>query len=222
MQKKKKVSYMSSETCGLACQPTEKIVWNYKLLMFSSFGRFSLPDAQWKMNIYLQCRLNDSVFNIIAVWRLAYHQQVIKEEDLSLVNSCPLRSVGVRHLIELATTHQPTMGKGQHLCWKRGRDQQHFWRRKHYRKQPCDAFTSCRNSQASCQQWPFPQPAPVTHGHHWSLTPISVFADRSQPTGPGVYPDRCPHLGLDTDILEKNWHQAHLYQILSHTKLSAK
>lgn len=45
----------------------------------------------------------------------SYHQKVIKEEDLSLMHSCPLRSVRIRHLIELAATHQPTMGKGQHL-----------------------------------------------------------------------------------------------------------
>lgn len=47
---------------------------------------------------------------------ISYHKKVIKEEDLSLVHPCPLRSVGVRHLIELAATHQPTMGEGQHLC----------------------------------------------------------------------------------------------------------
>lgn len=46
---------------------------------------------------------------------MSYHQKVIKEEDLSLVHSCPLRSVRIRHLIELAATHQPTVGKGQHL-----------------------------------------------------------------------------------------------------------
>lgn len=45
----------------------------------------------------------------------SYHQKVVKEEDLSLVHACPLRSVGVWHLVELAATHQPAMGKGQHL-----------------------------------------------------------------------------------------------------------
>lgn len=45
----------------------------------------------------------------------SYHKKVIKEEDLSLVHPCPLRSVGVRHLIKLAATHQPAMGEGQHL-----------------------------------------------------------------------------------------------------------
>lgn len=42
---------------------------------------------------------------------LTYHKKVVKEEDLSLMNPCPLRSVRVRHFIELAATHQPTMGK---------------------------------------------------------------------------------------------------------------
>jgi len=45
----------------------------------------------------------------------SYHQKVIKEENLPLVHPGPLRPVGVRDLIELATAHQPTMGEGQHL-----------------------------------------------------------------------------------------------------------
>lgn len=47
--------------------------------------------------------------------RKSYHQKVIEEEDLSLVHSRPLRSIGVRNLVKLAATHQPAMGEGQHL-----------------------------------------------------------------------------------------------------------
>lgn len=34
-----------------------------------------------------------------------HHQQVIKEEDLPLVNSTPLGSIGVRDFIQLTTAH---------------------------------------------------------------------------------------------------------------------
>lgn len=45
----------------------------------------------------------------------SYHQEVIEEEDLPLVHPGPLRSVGVRDLVQLAAAHQPTVGEGQHL-----------------------------------------------------------------------------------------------------------
>lgn len=47
--------------------------------------------------------------------RYPHHQQVVEEEDLPLVNTAPLRPVGVRYLIQLAAAHQPTVGQRQYL-----------------------------------------------------------------------------------------------------------
>lgn len=44
-----------------------------------------------------------------------HHQQVVEQEDLPLVNSCPLGSVGVRHLIELTAAYQPAVWQRHHL-----------------------------------------------------------------------------------------------------------
>lgn len=45
----------------------------------------------------------------------SHHKEVIEEEDLPLVDSGPLRSVGVRDFVELAATDQPTVWEGQNL-----------------------------------------------------------------------------------------------------------
>lgn len=55
-------------------------------------------------------------FDILNVLQTkSHHKEVIKEEDLSLVDPCPLRSVRVRDFVELAATYQSAMWKGQHL-----------------------------------------------------------------------------------------------------------
>ena len=45
----------------------------------------------------------------------AHHQQVVKEEDLSLVHAQLLGFVGVGNLEETAITHQPPVGQGEDL-----------------------------------------------------------------------------------------------------------
>lgn len=65
--------------------------------------------------VFKNNRLFLSVMSLKSVYSDSYHQKVIKKKDLPLVHSCPLRPVGVRNFIELAATHQPAMGKGQHL-----------------------------------------------------------------------------------------------------------
>ena len=44
-----------------------------------------------------------------------YHEQVVEEEHLSLVDPTSLGSVSVGHLIQLTATHQSPMRQGQHL-----------------------------------------------------------------------------------------------------------
>lgn len=45
-----------------------------------------------------------------------YHQEVIEQEDLSLVQSQLLGFVGVRNFKKPAVADQPSMGKREHLC----------------------------------------------------------------------------------------------------------
>lgn len=44
-----------------------------------------------------------------------YHQQVVEQEDFSLVDAAPLSSVRIRNLEQLTAAHQPAMRQGQHL-----------------------------------------------------------------------------------------------------------
>lgn len=46
---------------------------------------------------------------------LTYHQQVVEQEDLPLVNAAPLRSVRVGNLEQLTAAHEPAMRQRQHL-----------------------------------------------------------------------------------------------------------
>lgn len=46
---------------------------------------------------------------------MSYHQQVIEQEDLSLVDAAPLGSVRVGNLEQLAAAHQPAVRQRQNL-----------------------------------------------------------------------------------------------------------
>lgn len=48
-----------------------------------------------------------------------YHKEVIKQEDLSLVQSQLLGFIGVRNFKKPAVADQPSMGKREHLCRER-------------------------------------------------------------------------------------------------------
>lgn len=58
------------------------------------------------------------------IWALTppnttYHQEVIEEEDLSLVQSQLLGFIRVRNLEKPAVADQPSMGKREYLCRER-------------------------------------------------------------------------------------------------------
>ena len=44
-----------------------------------------------------------------------YHQQVVEQEDFSLVDAASLTSVWIRNLVELTAAHQPAMRHREHL-----------------------------------------------------------------------------------------------------------
>lgn len=44
-----------------------------------------------------------------------YHQKIIEEEDLPLVQTHPLRTIGIRDLVELAAANKTPMWKGKYL-----------------------------------------------------------------------------------------------------------
>lgn len=47
--------------------------------------------------------------------RCGYHQQVIEQEDFSLVDAAPLTSVWIGNLKQLTAAHQPPVRHGEHL-----------------------------------------------------------------------------------------------------------
>lgn len=48
-------------------------------------------------------------------WRVDYHQQVVEQEDFSLVDAAALTPVGVGNLKKLTAAHQPAVRQRQHL-----------------------------------------------------------------------------------------------------------
>ncbi len=46
---------------------------------------------------------------------IGYHEQVVEQEDFSLVDAAPLSSVWIWNLKQLTAAHQPAMRQGQHL-----------------------------------------------------------------------------------------------------------
>lgn len=44
-----------------------------------------------------------------------YHEQVVEQEDFSLVNATPLTSVWIWNLEQLTAAHQPAVRHGEHL-----------------------------------------------------------------------------------------------------------
>lgn len=57
------------------------------------------------------------IITVLDGWRrrVRYHQQVVEQEDFSLVDAAALTPVGVGNLEELTAAHQPAVRQRQHL-----------------------------------------------------------------------------------------------------------
>ena len=125
-----------------------------------------------------------------------YHQQVVEQEDFSLVDAASLTSVWIRNLVELTAAHQPAMRHREHL--RKPPPPPHTHTHTHAQSVPGEG--SFRHGigpglqggilQASCQQPSSPQPGPERRGHRWSAVPISGSAHRWPPEGLWGCPDR--------------------------------
>lgn len=65
------------------------------------------------------------------MWGVPYHEQVIEQKDLPLVQTQLLHLVGVGNLKQTAVTHQPAVGQRQHLRvagrkWKKRKEKKVF------------------------------------------------------------------------------------------------
>lgn len=129
------------------------------------------------------------IITVLDGWRrrVNYHQQVIEQEDFSLVDAAALTPVWVGNLKELTAAHQPAVRQRQHLGdthtinLSADRSAEQRWRRR-------------RGLRASCRPPCAPRPGPETRGHRWSSAPTSGCVRRWRPAGRGGCPDRCPHL----------------------------
>lgn len=116
-----------------------------------------------------------------------YHEQVVEQEDFSLVDAAPLTSVWIRNLKQLTAAHQPAVRHGEHLPPPHTHTQSQS-----PVKVPHDGASAQRDvSQAFCRQPSSPRPGPGRRGHRWSSAPISGSFHRWPPEGlwgcPGRY-----------------------------------